>query len=157
MDERISDRSTVDAAANPAASGARQAQWRDLREWLALIERNGLLKRIDKPVDPDEELAAITFMATRREDATALLFQNLAGDRSGSSILSNMLGASKERYALAVGLDPALSTAELISDTRAIMNRRIAPVRIPKSRAPVNEIVLRDNEIDLTQFPATSP
>jgi UbiD family decarboxylase len=153
MDERISDRSTVDAAANPAASGARRTQWRDLREWLALIERDGLLKRIDKPVDPDEELAAITFMATRREDAPALLFQNLAGDRSGSSILSNMLGASKERYALAVGLDPALSTAELISETRAIMNRRIAPVRVPKAQAPVNEIVLRGNEIDLTQFP----
>jgi UbiD family decarboxylase len=138
MDERISDRSTFTVAANAAATSARQTQWRDLREWLALIERNGELKRIDKPVDPDEELAAITFMATRREDAPALLFQNLAGDRSGSSILSNMLGASKERYALAVGLDPALSTAELISETRAIMNRRIAPVRIPKARAPVN-------------------
>jgi 4-hydroxy-3-polyprenylbenzoate decarboxylase len=153
MDERISDRSTFTAAANAAATSARQTQWRDLREWLALIERNGELKRIDKPVDPDEELAAITFMATRREDAPALLFQNLTGDRSGSSILSNMLGASKERYALAVGLNPALSTAELISETRAIMSRRIAPVRIPKSRAPVNEIVLRGNEIDLTQFP----
>src|ERR1700704_6386798 len=153
MDERISDRSTFTVAANAAATSARQTQWRDLREWLALIERNGELKRIDKPVDPDEELAAITFMATRREDAPALLFQKLAGDRSGSSILSNMLGASKERYALAVGLNPALSTAELISETRAIMNCRIAPVRIPKARAPVNEIVLRGNEIDLTQFP----
>src|SRR3979490_3476745 len=111
MDERISDRSTFTVAAKAAATSAGQTQWRDLREWRALIERNGELKRIDKPVDPDEELAAITFMAPRREDAPALLFQNLAGDRSGSSILSNMLGASKERYALAVGLNPALSTA----------------------------------------------
>ena len=51
--------------------------WRDLREWLSLVEANGLLKRIEAPVDPDEELAAITFMATRREDAPALLFNNL--------------------------------------------------------------------------------
>ena len=80
--------------------------WRDLREWLALIERNGQLQRIGKPVDADEELAAITYMATRRENAPALLFENIAGDRSGSSVLANMLGSSKERYALAVGLDP---------------------------------------------------
>ena len=34
------------------------------------------------------------------------------------------------------------------------MNRRIAPVRVPKSKAPVNEIVLRGDDIDLTKFPA---
>ena len=39
--------------------------WRDLREWLALAERHAQLKRIDREVDPVEELAAITFMATR--------------------------------------------------------------------------------------------
>jgi 3-polyprenyl-4-hydroxybenzoate decarboxylase len=38
--------------------------WRDLREWLALIDARGRLLRIDQPVDPEEELAAITFMAT---------------------------------------------------------------------------------------------
>ena len=43
--------------------------WRDLREWIALIERNGELQRIGKPVDADEELAAITYMATRNEKA----------------------------------------------------------------------------------------
>src|SRR5215831_4367293 len=148
MEERI--------AAQPemSASLARAVDWRDLREWLALIERNGLLQRIDQPVDPDEELAAITFMATRREDAPALLFENLAGDRSGASVLSNMLGASKERYALAVGLDPDLSIAEMIVKTRGIMDRRVAPLRVAKSKAPVNEIVLRGDDIDLTRFPS---
>jgi UbiD family decarboxylase len=149
MEDRLSERPQT--AATPAHGP--QTEWRDLREWLSLIERNGLLQRIDKPVDADEELAAITFMATRRDDAPALLFENLAGDRSGTSVLSNMLGSSKERFALAVGLDPDLSIAELIRQTRGIMNRRIAPVRVPKAQAPVNEIVLRDNEIDLTQFP----
>jgi UbiD family decarboxylase len=149
MEERMPERSLPHAAAAPTP----RTQWRDLREWLALIERNGLLHRIDKPVDPEEELAAITYMATHRDDAPALLFENLAGDHTGASVLSNMLGSSKERYALAVGLDPDLSIAELIRQTRAIMNRRIAPVRVAKAQAPVNEIVLRDNEIDLTQFP----
>ncbi len=77
--------------------------WRDLREWLELVERAGQLKRIKAEVDPREELSAITYMAARAEDAPALLFEKLAGDRFGARVLSNMLGASKERYALAVG------------------------------------------------------
>ena len=104
MEDRIGERPL---AATP--SEAAPLPWRDLREWLALVDAHGMLQRIDKPVDPDEELAAITFMATRREGAPALLFQTLAGDRSGASVLTNMLGSSKERYALAVGLDPGLS------------------------------------------------
>src|SRR4051794_20719884 len=116
------------------AKDAPQVNWRDLREWIALLERNGELQRIGKPVDADEELAAITYMATRNEKAQALLFENITGDRFGSSVLANMLGSSKERYALAVGLDPDLSVAEMIQESRTIMNRKIAPVRVPKSK-----------------------
>jgi hypothetical protein len=58
--------------------------WRDLRDWLSLIECRGLLQRINCPVDPDEEIAAITFMATRREDAPALLFESPLGNRTGA-------------------------------------------------------------------------
>ncbi len=150
MEHRIAEPSPSVAPAKDAVP----VGWRDLREWMALIERNGELQRIATPVDADEELAAITYMATRNEKAPALLFENIAGDRSGSRVLANMLGASKQRYALAVGLDPDLSIAEMIAETRAIMNRRIAPVRIPKSKAPVNEVVLRGDDIDLTRFPS---
>src|SRR5256714_10672543 len=130
-----------------------QVSWRDLREWIALLERNNELQRITQPVDADEELGAITYMATRNENAAALLFENMTGDKTGSRILANMLGASKERYALAVGLDPDLSIAEMIAESRTIMNRRIAPVHIAKSKAPVNDVVLTGDAIDLTAFP----
>jgi UbiD family decarboxylase len=150
MEHRIAEPSPSVA---PAKDGP-QANWRDLREWLALIERNGELQRVDRSVDTNEELSAITYMATRNEKARALLFENLAGDKSGSRVLANMLGSSKERYALAVGLDPDLSTAEMIAETRGVMSRRIPPKRIPKSQAAVNEVVLRGDDIDLTQFPA---
>ena len=150
MEHRIVERSDATAL----TGNATPVGWRDLREWLSLIESNGLLQRINKPVDPDEELAAITFMATRRENAPALLFETLVGNQSGAKVLTNMLGSSKERYALAVGLAPDLSIRELIAQTRTIMNRRIAPLRISKTEASVNEIVLRESEIDLTAFPA---
>jgi len=133
---------------------ARTVQWRDLREWVAQLEQKGELQRIDMPVNADEELAAITYMATRSERAKALLFETIAGDTSGSSVLANMLGASKERYALAVGLDPDLSIAKMIAETRSIISRRVAPVRVSKVEAPVNEIVLHGEDIDLTRFPS---
>jgi UbiD family decarboxylase len=127
--------------------------WRDLRDWLRLVEDGGALKRVAAAVDTDEELGAITYLATRRENAPALLFENLAGDKTGTRILSNMLGASKERFAMSVGLDPQLSVADLIAQSRKIMKRRIPPTAVAKDQAPVNEIVLTGDAIDLTAFP----
>src|SRR5688572_8453068 len=116
------------AGAACTISNRRSVAWRDLRDWLDRVENAGQLKRVTASVDPDEELSAITFMATRADDAPALLFDNVAGDRFGARILTNMLGASKERYALAVGIDPGLSTAEMIAATREIMRQRLPPV-----------------------------
>jgi UbiD family decarboxylase len=127
--------------------------WRDLRDWLKLIENDGALRRLTAGVDPDEELAAITYLATRQENAPALLFENLDGDQTGTRILTNMLGASKERFASALGIDPRLSTAAMIARSRQIMKRRIAPTWVAKDAAPVNEVVLTGEAVDLTAFP----
>lgn len=132
------------------ASGRRGA--RDLREWLARVEAAGELKRIDAPVDPDEELSAIAYMAAQREDAPALLFSSFTRQAQGR-VLINMLGASRRRYALAVGLDPDLPLHDLIKATREIFGSRIPPLRIAADKAPVNEIVLEGDEIDLTRLP----
>ncbi len=149
----------MDELANPSparveATAQGGVAWRDLREWMDLAERDGRLARVSQEVDPIEELGAITFMAASRPDAPALLFENLKDNRSSARVLSNMLGSSKERYALAVGIDPTLDTSSMIDETRRIMQRRIAPVMIPKHEAPVNEIVLRGDDIDLTAMPA---
>jgi len=140
------------AAAAPAAQGGRAVAWTDLRDWIGLIEKHGLIKRIAAPVDLDEELSAVTFLATRAEDAPALLFERPAGAESGHTVLANMLGASKERYALAMGIDPALSTRDMINATRAIMKRRIAPRMV--AAAPVNEVVRTGAHVDVTRFPS---
>jgi 4-hydroxy-3-polyprenylbenzoate decarboxylase len=135
-----------------AAPQAGRRGARDLREWLARIEAAGELKRIDAPVDLDQELAAIAYMAAQREDAPALLFSRFSENVEGR-VLINMLGSSRKRYALALGLDPSLSVSELIGETRRIASQRIAPVRVAPDKAPVNEIVLQGEDIDLTRFP----
>jgi 4-hydroxy-3-polyprenylbenzoate decarboxylase len=140
------------AAIQRAAPRAGRRGARDLREWLERIEAAGELKRIDARVDLDQELAAIAYMAAQREDAPALLFSRFTENVEGR-VLINMLGSSRERYALALGLDPSLSISELIGETRKIASQRIAPVHIAPDKAPVNEVVLRGEDIDLTRLP----
>jgi UbiD family decarboxylase len=127
--------------------------WRDLRGWIAQIEEHSELARIVAEVDPHEELGAVTLLATRQHKSPALLFEKLRGDTTNSRILINMLGASRERYALTVGLDPSATTPEMIRATRSIMNAPIPPIMIPKDQAPVNAVVLTGKDIDLTKFP----
>jgi len=127
---------------------------RDLREWLELVEADGGLHRITAPVSADEELAAATYMVAQDEASPALMFENVLGDESGTRVLSNMLGASQRRFALAVGIDPELSAREMVLAMRERGSRRIAPVEVAPDGAPVNEIVLTGDDIDLTRLPA---
>ncbi len=129
-------------------------QWRDLREWMALLEARGDLQHITAPVDPNEELGAVTFMATRETPSPAFLFEQFTGENPlDARVLTNMLGASASRYAMALGLDPGLTIRDLVDATRSITKRRIAPVWVEASSAPVNEIILEGDDIDLTKLP----
>jgi 4-hydroxy-3-polyprenylbenzoate decarboxylase len=148
------DESGRAASVGTGAGRGEALAWRDLRQWLDCVERNDLLMRITAPVDLDEELSAITFMAARDERAPALLFENPVGAGAGQKVLSNMLGASAARYALAMGIDPAAPIRDMIAATRRIMKNRAAPVLIPGEAAPVNEIVLSGDDIDITRFAA---
>lgn len=140
-----------------AAAIASRPQWRDLREWLAVVEKHGELQRITAAVDPDEELSAITFMGSREVPSPAFMFESFSGAASanpyGARVLTNVLGSSPSRYAIAVGLDPTLPIAALVEATRQITKRRIPPVWVGNNDSPVNEIVLEGDDIDLTKLP----
>lgn len=148
------DEATIPETARRPTAVTIGPRWNDLREWLTLVEQHGSLARIAGEVDPNEELGAITFMASRRKISPAFLFETFPSNPLSARVLSNMLGASKLRYALAVGLDPDLSIAEMVEATRHITKKRVAPALVPAAAAPVNEIILRGDEIDLTALPA---
>ncbi len=141
------------AAPTGAVRDEPPAAWRDLREWIALVEQRGQLHRVAVEVDPLEELAAITFTRARDEKAPALLFEKFATNPLGARVLSNMLGNSKERFAMTLGLDPDLPVLALIDATRKLMKGRVPPVMVPADSAPVNDIVLTGDDIDLMQLP----
>ncbi len=146
-------RSATDSGLAGASAASPPVAWRDLREWLTLVESHQHLARIKAPVNPEEELAAITLMAAQTIEAPALLFENLQGNPLQARVLSNMLGSSAARYALTVGLDPRLSLTDMIRASRPLLGRRLAPRHVARETAPVNEVVLRGKDIDMTRFP----
>ena len=68
------------------------AALRDLRGWLAAVEAAGELRTIDAPVDPIEEMSAISYLVSKAEDAPAVLFTNVLGAAPGVRSLFGMTG-----------------------------------------------------------------
>jgi 4-hydroxy-3-polyprenylbenzoate decarboxylase len=73
----------------------------DLREWIALLEREGELVRVDAEVDPDLEVTEIVDR-TVKAGGPALLFTNPKG--SEHSLLINQFGTER-RMCLALGVE----------------------------------------------------
>src|SRR6476469_4391750 len=65
---------------------------RDLRDWIALLEREGELVRIAAEVDPDLEITEITDR-TVKAGGPALLFENVKG--SEHALLINQFGTER--------------------------------------------------------------
>ncbi len=74
---------------------------RDFRDFLALLEERGQLRRISAEVDPDLELAAISDKVLAR-GGPALLFENVKGSKIPVAI--NVLG-TMERVVWSMGLE----------------------------------------------------
>ena len=80
-------------------------EYRDLRDFIAQLEKNGDLKRISQRVDPNLEITEISDRVLRA-GGPALLFEQ-PGD-SNIPLLSNLFGTER-RVAQALGEDSAAS------------------------------------------------
>ena len=74
---------------------------RDLRDWIALLEREGELRRISAEVDPDLEITEIVDRVVKA-GGPALLFENPKGSKH--PLLINQFG-SERRMCLALGVE----------------------------------------------------
>jgi 4-hydroxy-3-polyprenylbenzoate decarboxylase len=126
--------------------------FRDLRDFIAQVERHSLLRRIDG-ADPHLEVGGITEVAAGLADQPALLFDRLKGFAPGWRIFTNPLMAPG-RAALALGLDPGLRPIDAL---RAWMKKR----QTLKLHAPVAgktaaylENSLTGAALDLAKLPA---
>src|SRR2546426_197472 len=137
---------------------------RDLRDWIALLEREGELVRIAAEVDPELEITEITDR-TVKAGGPALLFQNVKG--SEHPLLINQFGTER-RMCLALDAPSLDSVADKLSDVlemqppqgliekvRGLQKLKSIADSRPKTvrRAVSQEIVLEGDDASLDLLP----
>ncbi len=129
-----------------------------LRSYLETLEDlyPGEIVRVDKPVRPAEfEVTALLKHLENRNRYPVVFFENplnVKGQPSAIPLVSNLY-ATRERCALALGLDPAKSRLELSLEYARRETNQIPPVVIDRSEAPVKQVIKTGDEADLSDYP----
>ena len=141
--------------------------FKDLRDFIAALEKEGELKRISTEVSSHLEVTEISDR-TLKSQGPALLFENIKG--SSIPLLANLFGSAR-RIALGMGqdnLDGLRDVGKLLAflkepkppsgwkdlwenlpNYKSVLN--ISPNL--KRSAPCQEVVIKDEEVDLSIFP----
>src|SRR5215470_15182274 len=127
---------------------ATHAPPKDFQEHLALLEAQGLIVRIDRPIDKNTELHPLVrwqFQGGLKEDRRrAFLFSNVvdaAGRKYDMPVVVGALAASSRIYSIGMGR-PAEEIEAAWSNAIA---HPIAPVRV--TSPPCQEIVIKGEEL----------
>ncbi|MCD6255052.1 MAG: menaquinone biosynthesis decarboxylase [Deltaproteobacteria bacterium] len=138
--------------------------YRDLNEFISDLEKKGELLHIKEPVSPYLEITEITDRVCK-EHGPALLFENVRG--YNIPVLTNAFG-SYRRMCLALGVNRLEEIGEeidhffqaeapdsLIKKLKLIPKLKRLSNVFPKlvKKAPCQEVVLMDREVDLGKFP----
>jgi 4-hydroxy-3-polyprenylbenzoate decarboxylase len=137
---------------------------RDLREWIALLEREGELIRVAAEVDPYLEITEIVDR-TVRAGGPALLFEKPTGARH--PLLINQFGTER-RMCLAFGVTSLDDVAAKLADVLELqppegLAAKVRGLRTLKSiadsrprtvkRGAAHEVVLQGDDVDLGRLP----
>ncbi len=121
---------------------------RDMRSFIALLEKKGQLKRIKAEVDPDLELAAISDRVLSL-GGPAILFENVRG--STMPVAVNLLG-TMERVVWSMGLDKA-EELETLGEKLALLQQPKLPKDFQETKEFANviwDLIKARPDLDLT-------
>jgi UbiD family decarboxylase len=126
--------------------------YKDLREFIDLVDRLGALRRIEG-ADARLEIGGITEVAAGLPDCPALLFDSIKGHKPGFRVFTNAT-TNVQRAALALGLSPTLRPLDAL---KAWMEKRkalapLAPVAVKDAAFLGNTLTAA--EVDIARFPA---
>ncbi|MGA6927212.1 MAG: menaquinone biosynthesis decarboxylase, partial [Desulfosarcina sp.] len=142
-------------------------KYKDLREFIAVLEAQGELKRITAEVDPYLEITEICDR-TLRAGGPALLFENVKGHTM--PLLGNLFGTPK-RVAMGMGQDSVAALREVgellafLKEPEPPKGFRDAWSKLPIFRqvmsmgpktvrsAPVQALAYEGDEVDLDRLP----
>jgi 4-hydroxy-3-polyprenylbenzoate decarboxylase len=124
--------------------------FKDLREFIAMCEKEGEVRRIEEEVDWNLEAGAILRYSYEKPGLPAPFFQRVKDYPKGYRLFGGTLGSCK-RMAIAMDLDPNTPQSELIEEYTRRIKRPIKP-RIVKD-APCKENILMGDQVDVLKFP----
>jgi 4-hydroxy-3-polyprenylbenzoate decarboxylase len=131
---------------------------KSLREYISALQTIGEVQQIDKGVDLDYEIGAIS-RRSYETGAPAPQFNNINGICGGFRVLgapagvSNQPGLYLSRIAVSLGLDPKSSGRQIIDELVAARDR--APIK-PKvvTKAPCKQNIHLGADVNLHELPA---
>lgn len=142
-------------------------KYKDLRDFIAQLEKQGELKRITAEIDPYLEMTEISDRVLKQA-GPALLFENPKG--SNIPVLTNLFGTAK-RVAMGMGAN-SVKELRTIGELLAYLKEPEPPKgmkdamkKLPLfkkvlnmavkviSQPPCQEVIQKNNEVDLTVFP----
>jgi len=144
-----------------------QEKYKDLREFIAMLEERGELVRIKQEIDPNLEMTEISDR-TLKAKGPALLFENPKG--YDIPVLTNLFG-TPERVALGMGQKDVSALREVgtvlaaLKEPEPPKGMRDAWDKLPiykqvlnmgpklVKKAPCQAIVIKGDDVDLTKLP----
>ncbi len=125
--------------------------FKDMREFLALLEREGQLKRVATPLEVqrgNEDMQPLMRYVCDR-GGPALVLENLQGlNTPGTPMIFNPFG-TRERTAMTVGERDWRAAKLKHGDLAAHPERWIKPTLVDRAQAPCKEVVIREPDVDL--------
>src|SRR6201996_810181 len=126
--------------------------YKDLREFIALVERLGVLRRIMN-ADPQFEIGGITEVAAGMAECPALLFDDIKGHKRGFRIFTNAM-TTVQRAALALGLDPGLRPLDALTAWKE-KRKSLTPLPpVAVAKAAFLEHSATGADVNVAMFPA---
>src|SRR4029077_16110209 len=148
------------AARNRQRKGKRY--FRDLRDFIAQLEQTGNLHRITDRIEKNSELMPLVrwqYQGLPDSQRKAFLFDNVTDPQGRSydcSVAVGVLGASREIYQMALGLEEKSGPGEVAERWNRALSHPIASRMV--TTGPVKEVILKGREVSrpeggLLRFP----
>jgi UbiD family decarboxylase len=148
--------------AKPAFKVKTRPYFRDLRDFISLLEETGNLHRISARIEKNSELMPLVrwqYQGLPDNQRKAFLFDNVTDPQGRSydcSVAVGVLSASREIYKMALGLEENSGPGEVAERWNRALSHPIAS-RIVKT-GPVKEVILKGREVSrpeggLLRFP----
>jgi phenyl-phosphate phosphatase/carboxylase subunit beta len=122
---------------------------KDLRDFIAACEPEGLVHRVKAEVDWNLELSHVAKL-NEEKSGPALLFENVKGY---TSPVMTSVCTTTQRLAVIMRMPMETSLVGLMEQWVKVGDNRVPPVWVDKAKAPCKENIMKGKDIDLFKFP----